>query len=50
MLGDINLKDHFLSKLDELRYMRDAYYGVPEMPKVDPLEILSQRQKDAEYF
>ena len=44
MLGEINLKDHFLSKLDELRYMRDAYYGIAEMPKVDPLEELKHRQ------
>ena len=29
-MADLDLKGHFLKKLNELRYMKEEYYGAPE--------------------
>ena len=41
ILGELDLKKHFLKKLHELRYMKEEYYGQP-MEKIDPLEVLAE--------
>ena len=38
ILGELDLKKHFLKKLNELRVMKEEYYSAPEEP--DPIEIL----------
>ena len=47
IMGELGLKHHFLRKLNELRDMKEEYYGVPVQP--DPLEILAQREKNNVY-
>ena len=43
ILGELDLKNHFLKKLHELRYMKEEYYG-PPMEKIDPLEVLAEAE------
>ena len=43
ILGELDLKNHFLEKLHELRYMKEEYYGPPN-EKIDPLEVLAEAE------
>ena len=43
ILGELDLKNHFLKKLHELRYMKEEYYGQP-MEKIDPLDVLAEAE------
>ena len=45
-MGELDLKNHFLNKLNELRFMKTEYYGEPE--EKDVLQILTERQKALE--
>ena len=47
ILGELDLKNHFLKKLHELRYMKEEYYG-PPMEKIDPLEVLAEAERRLE--
>ena len=40
-MGELDLKSHFLRKLNELRDMKEEYYQLPPPP--DPVELLAQR-------
>ena len=40
-MGELDLKNHFIQKLGELRMMKEEYYQCPEEP--DPLEKLKAR-------
>lgn len=42
-MGELDLKDHFLKKLFELRYMKEEYYGAPE--ERDAFEVIAERQQ-----
>ena len=42
IMGELDLRGHFLKKLNELRFMKEEYYGAPE--EKTAFEVLAERQ------